>query len=165
MPTKSCLVVELRDTSLADASSVLYQREVIDVSGVDLGDKYHYKLKSKRPKNVHNSFSVSATLNVGWCAKSSSGKWIQSKDYLTDTTFNIDAWKSGNEFQRDLTMVYYCECMFVRVYNLGLIKVTLLGGCFDDCHLRAHSHRIIFRSLTGATFTGITLFKTMSIFY
>ena len=113
LPPKSCLRLEFKDTGMADVSSVLYKEESIDVSGVDLSNGYQYKLKTKKPKLLHSSYSVSAVLNVGWCAKSSSSKWIQKKDYLTDTAFDVDLSKSGkNEYERDLFLVWYCKYFF-----------------------------------------------------
>ena len=109
LPPNSCLNLEFKDTAVQDVSSVIYQEDTIDLSEVEIGDSYYYKIKTKKPKLIHDSYSISAVLNVGWCPKAASSKWIRQKDYVTDTTFNVNFSKPGNEFNRDIFMVWYCK--------------------------------------------------------
>ena len=118
LPPNSCLHVAFKDTAIADLPSVLYKEVVIDLSDVLVDKNYTYKLKTKKPKRMHASYTVSATLNVGWCSKTSSSKWIREKDYLTDTKFHVDLEESKGDYERDLTMIWHCKytCPTILVY-------------------------------------------------
>ena len=107
LPPKSCLRLSFQDISIADAPSVLYKEEIIDLSDVEVGDALKYSIKSRKPQVPSIAFSVSAVLNVGWCAKSGSHPWIKVNDYLTDTSFYVDLTKDKDDYIRDIWISYY----------------------------------------------------------
>eukprot|EP00795_Rhopilema_esculentum_P016580 gene16580-8004_t len=107
LPKKSCLRISFQDTGLADTSSVSYKEDVLDLSGVEIGNVYEYKLMSRRPQRTFG-FSVSATLNVGWCPDKDSKQWLKNKDFLTDTMFNVKLKPDSVNYEKDLNLVYYC---------------------------------------------------------
>ena len=108
LPEKSCLRISFQDTGLADTSSVSYKEDVLDLSGVEIGNVYEYKLMSRRPQRTFG-FSVSATLNVGWCPDKDSKQWLKNKDFLTDTMFNVELKPDSINYEKDLNLVYYCK--------------------------------------------------------
>ncbi len=108
LPSPSCVHISLEDAALQDVSSVLYANKVIDVSNVTIGSEYDFELVSKRPKYLHGSYSVSATINVGWCANADSKSWIRQKDYLTDSQHNVALNENNPDYNIELWMKYYC---------------------------------------------------------
>ena len=109
LPQNSCLHVSFQDTAIQDSSSVAYEDKIIDLSNVEIVDSYYYKIKTRKPKRIHDSYSVNAVLNVGWCPKSNSAKWIKQRDYLTTAAHNVNFSKPGSNFERDLFMQWYCK--------------------------------------------------------
>ena len=129
LPQNSCLHVSLKDTAIQDSSSTTYEEKVIDLSNVEIIDSYYFKIKARKPKRIHDSYSMNAVLNVGWCPKTSSAKWIKQKDYLTTAVHNVNFSKPGNDFDRDLFMQWYCKyAHFVSISSH--FKIRFFTACF-----------------------------------
>ena len=92
---------------MADAPSVLYKEEIIDLSNVEVGDVLKYSIKSRKPQMPNRLFSISAVLNVGWCAKTESHPWIKVNDYLTDTSFYVNLTEDKDDYIQDIWITYY----------------------------------------------------------
>lgn len=104
LPPNSHLRVKFEDVSMMDAPSVLLGETMVDLSSYDKAKNLKYEIKSKRP-GLGGSYSVSATLNVGW--KANKEAWIKPGDYMTDTHYGVRIEDKKQDYRRDITLVKY----------------------------------------------------------
>ena len=109
LPSHSCLRVVFEDVSLADQGSVVYKTEEFNVSDTDINAHYMYEFKTKKPKENHEFYAISAVLNVGWCADQDGDDWIRNFDFLSDTTLYVPISKGVTDYEVDVPVVFYCK--------------------------------------------------------
>ena len=111
LPTNSCANVVLRDTSLMDVAAFTLASTQFDVSGRNLNEGISYTLSSPKPvdKELWRTFSVSVTINVGWCPikKDKYNEWIRKGDYVTATQHQVML--TGNKNSYDADIVVECN--------------------------------------------------------
>jgi uncharacterized lipoprotein YbaY len=106
IPPHSQLKVEFSDSSLQDASSENLGKTIVDLKSYKKGTVLKYEIKCPKPKKYHDSYSVSAVLNMGWTPAKGSSTWLRKGDFLTDTMFNVKITKGNTTFERDITFAY-----------------------------------------------------------
>ncbi len=109
LPSPSCLQVTFEDVSLQDDTSVLYKREQYNVSSKDIKEHFVYAFTSKKPKTVHEFYSVNAVLNVGWCSSATSKSWVRNLDYLSDTAVYVAFEDGKTDYKIDVPVSFYCK--------------------------------------------------------
>lgn len=104
LPPNSHLLVKFEDVSMMDAPSVLLGKTMVDLSSYDKEKNLKYEIKSKKP-DLGGSYSISATLNMGW--KANKDAWIKQGDYMTDTHYDVKIEDKKQVYRRDVTLVQY----------------------------------------------------------
>ncbi len=85
LSSDSCLIIEVRDTSLQDVSSLSLGGKEIPFDSNLKSFPYKYTITSLKPDKNAVEVTVSATLHVNHCSRS-----IKSGDYITDTMFTLN---------------------------------------------------------------------------
>ena len=111
LPMHSCLRVVFEDVLIQDDASVVYKAEEFNVTNADINTHYEYKFTTKKPKDVHEFYAVSAVLNVGWCPDPDSDDWIRDFDFLSDTTIYVPITENVTDYEVDVPVVFYCKCL------------------------------------------------------
>ena len=126
LPEDSCLWIKFKDVSLQDASSVTIDTVTIPYAGQNIKDKVKYQMKFKKPvaAELWRTFSVSAVLNVGWCADLKNLKktkeWIREGDYLSDTRHGVAVLPDIDNYETDIKVRYYCKYWHLTLFIVGL---------------------------------------------
>lgn len=105
IPPHSHLIVKFEDSSLQDAASEVLGKTVMDGSTYKKGSDLTYKIECAKPKKFHDSFSVSATLNMGW-TPTKGDPWLRDGDFFTDTMYIIKLKNNVSVYEKDVTFVY-----------------------------------------------------------
>ena len=102
LPESSCVTI-----NLLDDSSAVVATESRSVSKVDISKGFKYNLACNKPaeKDLLRTYSVSVTVNVGWCAMKGSDKWIRARDY--HATSLISFTKALNVYSMDVVLASY----------------------------------------------------------
>ncbi|XP_031554050.1 uncharacterized protein LOC116291068 [Actinia tenebrosa] len=105
IPPNSHLIVKFEDSSLQDASSVVLGKTLVDANTYKKGTNLTYKIVCPKPKNHHDFYSVSATLNMGW-TPTKEGPWIRHGDLFTDTMYDVKIKNNVTVYEKDITFAY-----------------------------------------------------------
>ena len=97
------------DVSLQDEASVVYENKEFNVSSADMNTHYEYKFKTKKPKDIHEFYAISAVLNVGWCPDPDSDDWVRDFDFLSDTTIFVPISENTTDYEVNVPVVFHCK--------------------------------------------------------
>lgn len=138
LPINSCAHIALRDVSIMDVAAFTIASTHIDVSGKNLNEGMTYKLTSKKPADseLWRTYSLSVTINIGWCKNqnSNNSEWIRSGDYFTASQNNVAILNSKNSFDSDITLNCYGEflCHFDQTVSLSYHVTLMLNKCANS---------------------------------
>ena len=107
LSNSSQLKVEFSDISIMDAPKTVLGSVLVDLKNYVKGTPLQYSITTKKPQALHDFYSVSAVLNVGWKPTEGGDEWIRHKDYLNDTMHSISLKENQNEYEKDIEVVYY----------------------------------------------------------
>lgn len=108
IPKGSCLIIKINDERLADAPSVniatkTYRSKDLQVKSGSLS----YSIAFKQAQG-NIEYSISATLNMGWCSLDNrDAGWIRGGDYLTTTSYNIELKQETHLYKKDIDAEFY----------------------------------------------------------
>lgn len=105
LPSPSYLEVEFEDVSMMDAPKTVLGKQTIELKNYKKGEKITYSISAEKPRDLHDFYSVSAVLNVGW--KTSGDEWIRRGDFQTDTVHDVKLEKAKDQYKRDIELVLY----------------------------------------------------------
>merc|ERR1712147_375349 len=112
IPTASCLEVKLEDATVMDAAAKYVTGQQVRIDDLPVPTKYDVELPDKDlPLHnpavcadlaadpfmdvvTENTYTIRATLNLGWCSVKGGDDWIHKGDYLRDIR----------------TPVHFCHC-------------------------------------------------------
>lgn len=106
-PRNSRLIVEFKEDLRSDGPSILLAKTAVDLSSYRKGKTLSYTISCKMPKFAHESYSVSAVLNVGWKPRRNKNEWIRRGDYFTDTFFDVHISKHKRLYIKHIQLIKY----------------------------------------------------------
>ena len=106
-PRNSRLIVEFKEDLRSDGPSILLAKTAVDLSSYRRGKTLSYMISCKMPKFAHESYSVSAVLNVGWKPRRNKNEWIRRGDYFTDSSFDVHITKHKRLYIKHIQLVKY----------------------------------------------------------
>lgn len=126
LPVPSCLRVVFEDVSMQDVDSVVYKTEEFNVSSTDINAHYDYEFKTKKPRESHEFYAVSAVLNVGWCPDPDSESFVRDFDFLSDTTIYVPINENTTDYEVNVPVVFYCKFLTHFLRNLLVQALTFV---------------------------------------
>lgn len=106
IPQDSCLVVKIQDTRMADGPSIDIASRILRYQDMKLkSGSLSYNITFEKRED-RAEYSISATLNMGWCSSGSSD-WLHGGDYLTTTSYNFQVKQGIQLYKKDIEMEFY----------------------------------------------------------
>ena len=111
IPKDSCLTLKVEDSQIADAASTQISKRILKNEDLKvISGSMSYNITFKPPANSVE-YTVSATLNMGWCP-SGGDDWLHDGDYLTTTSYTFDVKPSTQIYEKDIEMEFYGSSKF-----------------------------------------------------
>ncbi len=92
--------VDLKDSRLADAPSKMIAKQIVKTPSLKIeeGKQLMYKIELNGKLSDLTRYTVSAVINMGWCADENGSEWLRKGDFLNDTMFPVQL----NDCQNDI---------------------------------------------------------------
>ena len=114
MSADSCLIIQVRDTSIPDVESLLLGEKKINIEANGIAFPYSYLLQCEKPETEAVKVTVGATLHVNHCSES-----IKSGDFITVQSYPMNLTdRTKSSYKVDLSIVKYGGYFIGFVFNL-----------------------------------------------